>query len=106
MQAAAGFVFGEKALVYGFAADVVDQVGHAGKVRIEAGQLQIVVYLMEEVAEGGGVTVTGTNLPGERFGELLFDGLLKNRTAQDGASGEEAEEIAAGGFVEITVCLL
>ena len=106
MQAAAGFVFGEKTLMDGFAADVVDQVGHTGKVGIEARHLQIVVYLVEEIAEGGGIAVAGANLAGERRGELLLDGLLKNRAAQDGAGSEEAKEIAAGGFVEITIGLL
>lgn len=50
----------------GFTADVVDQVGDAGKVRIEAGHLQIVVDLVQEVAEGGGVAVAGANPSGER----------------------------------------
>jgi hypothetical protein len=36
LQAAARFIFGEQALVHGFAADIVDQVCHAGKVRVKA----------------------------------------------------------------------
>lgn len=60
----------------GLAAHIVDLVGHAGEVGIEAGQLQIVVDLVEEIAEGGGFAVAGADLLRERGGQLLLDGFL------------------------------
>ena len=77
-----------------------------GKVRIDAGEKQIVVHLVEKVAQGGGVAIAGADQAGERGGELLLDGLFEHRTAHDGAGGKETKEIAARGLVEIAVGLL
>ena len=106
MQAEAGFVFGEKTLMDGFSSCVVDLVGDAGKVRVNSSELQIVVDFVKQVAEGGGVAIAGADEAGENGRQLLLDGLFKHGTAHDGAGGEEAEEITAGGFIEIAVGLL
>ena len=103
LQACAGFVFGEEALVDGFFADVVDLVGEAGECGVDAGGLEIVVDFVEEIAERGGVAIAAADLVLESAGEFLFDGFLKDGAAHDGAGGEEGEEVAAGGFVEVAV---
>ena len=56
-EAFAGFVFAEETLVDGAFAGVVDLVGDTGKVGIEAGELQVVVDLVEEIPKRGRVAV-------------------------------------------------
>jgi sulfofructose kinase len=103
LQAAAGFVFREQALVDGFFADVVDLVGEAGKVGSNAGGEQVVVDLVQQVAQRGGVAVAGADELMQALGQLLLDGFFEHGAAHDGAGGEEGEEVAAGSFVEIAV---
>ena len=102
-EALAGFVFGKEALVYGALACVVDQVGNARKAGVDAGELQVVVDLVEEIAERGGVAIARADEARELRRELLLKGFLEHGAAQAGAGGEEAVEVAAGGFVEIAV---
>jgi len=103
LEALAGFVFSEKAVVDGAFACVVDLVGDAGKIGIDAGEFQVVVDLVEQIAEGGGVAIAGSDEARELWGQLLFDGFFKDRAAHDGTGGEEAVEVAACGFVEVAI---
>lgn len=103
LEALGGFVFAEEALVDGLFAHVIDLVGDAGEVGVDAGHLEVVVDLVEQVAEGGGVAIAGADELGELGGELLLDGFFEHGAAHDGACGEEAEEVATGGFVKVAV---
>ena len=105
LQAVAGFAFGQEALVHGFLPGVVDAVGYAREAGIDAGELEVVVDLVKQVTQGGGVAVAGADEAGERGWKLLADGFLKHGAAHDGAGGVETEEIAACRFVEVAVCI-
>jgi len=106
LQAGAGLIFREQTLMDSFFADVVDLVGEAGKAGVDARGLEVVVDFVEQVAEGCGVAVAGSDEVAEAVGEFLLDGFLEDRAAHDSAGGEEREEVAAGGFVEIAVGIL
>lgn len=103
LEALAGFVFREQAVVDGAFACVVDLVGDAGEIGIDAGEFQVVVDLVKKVAEGGGVAIAGANEARDLRRQLLFDGFFKDRAAHDSAGGKEAVEVTARGFVEIAV---
>ena len=100
LEALAGFVFGEKATVDGSFARVIHLVGDAWKAGIDAGELQVVVDLVEEVAEGGGIAIASADEAGQLRREFLLDCFFEDGAAHDGACSEEAVEVAAGGFVE------
>ena len=102
-EALAGFIFREQAAVDGALAGVVDLVGDAREVGIDTGELQVVVDLVEQVAERGGIAVTGADELAHGLGQFLLDGFFQHAAAHDGAGGEEGEEVAAGGFVEVAV---
>ena len=102
-EALAGFIFREQAAVDGALAGVVDLVGDAREVGIDTGELQVVVDLVEQVAEGGRVAIAGADEASELWREFLFDGLFKDGSAETCAGGEEAVEVAAGGFVEVAI---
>lgn len=87
----------------GFFADVVDGIGKTREARVDAGGAEVVVDLVEQVAEGGRVAVAGMDLAVHALGQALLDGLFEDGAAHDGASSKEREEIAAGGFVEVAV---
>jgi len=99
LEAEAGLVFREQALMDGFFSGVVHLVGDAGEVGVNAGELEVVVDLKEEIAQSGGVALAGAHQARQRWGQLLLDGLLENRTTHYGARREKAEEVAACSFV-------
>ena len=103
LEALTGFVFGEEALVNGLLSGVVDLVGNARKVGVDAGELKVVVDLVKQVAESRGIAVAVADLAGHGCGEFLLDGLFQDGSAHDGAGRVEAEEVAAGGFVEVAI---
>jgi len=103
LQALAGFVFREQAVMDGAFAGVVDLVGDAREIGVDTGELEVVVDLVEQVAQRGCVAVAGADHARELGWELLLDGFFKHGAAHDGAGGEEAVEVAAGGFVEVAV---
>ena len=103
LETLAGFVFREQAVVDGAFACVVDLVGDAGEIGIDAGEFQVVVDLLKQVAQGGGVAIAGADEARELRRQLLLDGFFKDRAAHDGAGGEEAVEVTACGFVEVAV---
>ena len=69
LQACPRLIFREQPLMHGFFAGVVHLVGDARKVRIDAGEKQIVVHLVQQVAQSSGVTVAGADQAGERGGQ-------------------------------------
>jgi len=89
--------------VDGAFAGVVDLVGDTGEIGIDAGEFQVVVDLVEQVAERGSVAIAGADEACELWGQHLFDGFFKDRAAHDGTGGKEAVEIAACGFVEVAI---
>jgi hypothetical protein len=103
METLARFACGEEAAVDGVFAGIVDAVGDAEKVGVDGGELEVVVDLVEQIAEGGGVAIAGADEAGELGGEFLLDGFFEDGAAHDGAGGEEAIEVAAGGFVEVAI---
>jgi len=103
LEAGAGFVFGEQALVDGSLAGFIDQVGNAGEAGVDRGQLEVVVDLVEQVAKGGGVAVAGAEEAAEVWWELLLYRFFEDGAAHDGAGRVEAEEVTAGGLVEVAV---
>lgn len=104
-EAVARFVFRNQAVVDGAFAGVVDAIGEVGKIRIDAGELKVVVDLVEEIAEGGSAAVAGSDEALELRRELLLDGFFEDGAAHDRTGGEEAIEVAAGGFVKVAVGL-
>lgn len=105
VEALLGFVFGEKALVDGALAGVVDAIGDAGKVGIDAGEVEVVVDLVEKIAKGSGIAIAGADEARELGRKLLLDSFFENRAAESGAGGEETVEEAARGFIEVAVGL-
>jgi hypothetical protein len=103
LEAEAGFVFREQALMDGLFAGIVHLVGDAREVGVDPGELEVVVHLVEQVAQGCGISVTGANEARQGGGQLLFDCLFENRATHDGAGREKAEEVAAGGLVQVEV---
>jgi hypothetical protein len=103
LEALAGFVFREKAVVDGAFACVVDLVGDAGEIGIDVGEFQVVVDLVKQVAQGRGVAIAGADEARDLWGQLLLDGFFKDRAAHDGAGGKEAVEVAACGFIEVAI---
>lgn len=87
----------------GALAGVIDLVGDAGEIRINAGQVKVVVYLVEQVAEGRGVAITGADETGKSGRELLLDRFFQDRAAHDRARRVKTKEKTAGGFVEVAV---
>ena len=61
LQATARFVFREQSLVDGFFADVVDLIGEARKVWIDAGGDQVVIDLVEQIAQRRGIAIAGAD---------------------------------------------
>lgn len=102
-EALAGFVFREQAVMDGAFAGVVDLVGDAGEVGVDPGEFEVVIDLVEQVAQGGGVAVAGADHAGDLRRELLLDSFFEDGAAHDGTGGEEAVEVAAGGFVEVAI---
>lgn len=47
--------------MYGLLAGVVHLVCYAGEVGVDAGKLEVVVHLVEKIAQGRGVPVARTN---------------------------------------------
>ena len=86
-EALAGFVFREQAVMDGAFAGVVDLVGDAGEVGVDPGEFEVVIDLVEQVAQGGGVAVAGADHAGELRRELLLDSFFKDGAAHDGAGG-------------------
>lgn len=103
LETLAGFVFREQAVVDGAFACVVDLVGDAGEIGIDAGEFQVVVDFVEQVAQGRGVAIAGADEARDLRGELLLDGFFEDRAAHDGAGGKEAVKVAACGFIEVAV---
>lgn len=103
LEALAGLVFREQAVVDGAFAGVVDLVGYAGEIGIDARQFQVVVDLVKQVAQGRGVAIAGADEARDLGRQLLFDGLFKDGTAHDGAGGEEAIKVAAGCLVKVAI---
>lgn len=103
LEANACLLFREQILVDSALAGVVDQVGDAGKAGVEAGEVEVVVDLVKQVAQGGGVAIAGANETRELGRQLLFDGFFKDGAAEAGASGEEPIKKAAGGFVKVAI---
>ena len=103
MKTEAGLLFRQKAVVNGSLAGIVNLVGDARKIRIDAGELEVVVDLVEKIAQGGRIAVAGADQASQAGGQFLLDGFFEHRTAHDGAGGKEPEEVAAGGFVEVAV---
>lgn len=64
--------------MHGFLAGIVHLVGDGDEVCIDAGEKQIVVDLVEQVAQGRGVAIAGADLTGERGGEGLLDGFFEH----------------------------
>ena len=102
-EAFAGFVFSEQSLVDGALAGVVDAIGDAGKVGVDAGELEIVIDLVEQVAEGGSVAIAGPDEAGELGRKFLLECFFEDGAAESGAGREEAIEVAASRFVEVAV---
>ena len=90
-------------MVDGAFAGVVYLVGDTGEIGVDAGEFQVVVDFVEQVAQGRGVAIAGADEPRELRRQLLLDGFFKDRAAHDGAGGKEAVEVAACGFVEVAV---
>jgi hypothetical protein len=82
----------------GASAGVVELVGNAREVGIDAGELEIVIDLMEQVADGGRVAIAIADEAAESWGQLLLDRFLEDWAAHDGAWGVEAEEVESSGF--------
>lgn len=88
LEAAAGFVFGEQALVYRFSADIVDLIGEPWERGVDADGDEVVIDLVEQVAESSSVSVAGANKVVQAFRKPLLDCFFKNAAAHDGRSGE------------------
>ncbi len=80
-EAVARFVFGDQALVDGAFAGVVDAIGEVGEIRIDAGELEVVVDLVKEIAEGRSAALAGSDEARELRWELLFDGFFEHGAA-------------------------
>ena len=87
----------------GLLSDVIDLVGEARKGRVDTRGEEVIVHLVEQVAEGRSVAITaGYQLSyGDR--ELLFDSFFQDAATHDRAGSKEREEVAAGSLIEIAV---
>lgn len=75
-----------------------------GEIGEDAAELEVVVVdLMQQVSEGSGVAIARADEASELCRQLLLDGFFKDGAAHDGARGEEAAEVATGGFVEVAI---
>jgi len=74
--------------VYSLLAGIVYLVSHSREIGIDAGEDQIIIHLVEQIAQGGGVAVASAHKTAECGGDFLFDGLFKHRAAHDGTRGE------------------
>src|ERR1700679_709222 len=106
LQTLAGFSFTEQALMDCFATDIIDAVGRLEEVRVDADELEVVIDLMEQIAEGGRMPVAACNKASEIGRELLLHGFLHDRPAHHRAGCVETIEVAAGGLVEVAIGLL
>ncbi len=103
LQALAGFRFAEQALMNCFAAHIIDAVGGLEKGRVDADELEVVIDLVQQIAEGGRGTITARYKAGKIGRKFLLHGFLHDGPAHYRAGSVETIEVTAGGFVEITV---
>jgi len=103
LETKASLFFSEQSLVYGALACIVDPVGNAGKAGIDAGEMEIVIDLVKQIAEGRSIAVPRANETPELRRQLLPDGFFEYGAAEARAGGEEAIEVTARGFIEVAV---
>ena len=73
------------------------------KTLIDAGQLQVVIHLVQQVAQRRRIAVAVRTCRAKPRRQLLLDRLLKHRTAHHGASRKQPKKIAASRLVQISV---
>jgi hypothetical protein len=92
LKAEAGFLFRQEAVVNGFLPGIVDLVGVAWKIGIGAGELEVVVDLVEKIAQSGRISVAGADQASQGGGQFLLDGFFEHGTAHDGAGGKSPKK--------------
>src|ERR1700744_6463416 len=97
LQALAGFGFAEQTLMHGLASEVIDSVCGLQEGGVNAGELKVIVDLMEQVAKRWRMPVAASDKARQIGRKLLLDGFFHNRAAHDSACRVQAKEVAARG---------